>query len=206
MARMCDLNARTEEVNYILLKIPDKLLDITDLSGISIGYNVPRFTAHKRTVNLPEGREFVCLAQWRHAGWGAEDADSTVTQYPRDLAKVNWSGSRSVTSVSLNTMVRCCSVNGCKTNQNNKGNLMFHIFPKDEETQKKWISLCGRKRHQLKPKHARICSLHFKLTDYERNLKYELLQLPVPRLLHKIKQGAVPTLHLPPSAGKTIRP
>ena len=40
MAQARDLNARTEEVNYILLKIPDKLRDITDLSGISIGYNV----------------------------------------------------------------------------------------------------------------------------------------------------------------------
>ena len=80
----------------------------------------------------------------------------------------------------------------------------MHRFPKDDETKLKWIYLCGQKRRKLHPKNARICSLHFKASDYERNLKYELLQLPVPRHLQKLKQGAVPTLRIPPPEGKPI--
>lgn len=44
-----------------------------------------------------------------------------------------------------------------------------------------------------------VCSVHFAPAAFQRNLKYELLQMEVPSSLIKFKSGAVPTLHLPSS-------
>ncbi|XP_063882677.1 uncharacterized protein LOC135112294 isoform X3 [Scylla paramamosain] len=46
-----------------------------------------------------------------------------------------------------------------------------------------------------------MCSLHFSGADYKRDLKYELLNLPVPRYLQQLKEGTVPTLHPPSHEG-----
>ncbi|KAK4303435.1 hypothetical protein Pmani_024548 [Petrolisthes manimaculis] len=69
-------------------------------------------------------------------------------------------------------------------------------FPKDEEVQCKWIHLCKRDG-EVNPSHARICSRHFEESAYERNIKYELLGLPVPSNQRRLNSGALPTLHMP---------
>ncbi|KAK4318382.1 hypothetical protein Pmani_010619 [Petrolisthes manimaculis] len=71
-----------------------------------------------------------------------------------------------------------------------------HEFPKDEEVQCKWIHLCKRDG-EVNPSHARICSRHFEESAYERNIKYELLGLPVPSNQRRLNSGALPTLHMP---------
>lgn len=73
--------------------------------------------------------------------------------------------------------------------------ISFHRFPKDGRQKKRWAELCRRPR-RITPS-SRICSLHFRDSDYERNLMYELLGKPMPRNQLKLKNGAVPTLNLP---------
>ena len=68
--------------------------------------------------------------------------------------------------------------------------MLFHRFPREEALREKWISLCMNPS-AINPNNARIC--HFNASDYERHLKYELLQLPVPRKLRVLKAG---TLHV----------
>ena len=63
----------------------------------------------------------------------------------------------------------------------------------------RWVNLCGRKNN-IDTNHAVICSLHFEQTAFHRNLKYELLKVP---FQVKIKKGAVPTLLLPSTKGKS---
>lgn len=94
-----------------------------------------------------------------------------------------------------------CAVRGCRSARvkNNK-DIRFHRFPKDEELKQKWIALCGMPRNCS----GYICSLHFESTAFERNLKYELLGLPVPPACIRFKQGAVPTLHLPNKEGQCM--
>ena len=80
------------------------------------------------------------------------------------------------------------------------GKASFHAFPKNNDMARKWINLC--KRDNVNLTHARVCNLHFAPDAYRRHLKYELLQLPVPRTLVRLKEDAIPTLHLPVSEGK----
>ena len=94
-------------------------------------------------------------------------------------------------------MPSVCAVAGCKSVLIKEGPLSFHSFPKDEEMRSKWVNLC--KRNHLNPSTARICGRHFEPTAFERNLKYELLGLPLPPKQVRFKPGALPTLHLPPS-------
>jgi len=70
----------------------------------------------------------------------------------------------------------------------------YHVFPKDERLQKLWVDLCKRKE-TINIKTARICSSHFKEEDYERDLKNELLGLPIRKLL---KSNSVPSKQLLP--------
>ena len=70
----------------------------------------------------------------------------------------------------------------------------YHNFPRDIELQNLWIQLTKRK-DTIKPKTARICSRHFKPEDFERDLKHELLNLPLRKLL---KPGSIPSLNLLP--------
>lgn len=48
---------------------------------------------------------------------------------------------------------------------------------------------------------AYICGAHFRESDFERNLQYELLKLPLPIRLKRLKKDAIPTLNLPTSDG-----
>ena len=84
-----------------------------------------------------------------------------------------------------------------------KGDKNIHFFslPKDKELRKKWIELCGT--HNTRSS-GYVCSRHFESNVFERNLKYELLGLPVPPSQIKFKKGAVPTLGLPTLTSKLV--
>ncbi|XP_045139058.1 uncharacterized protein LOC123520643 [Portunus trituberculatus] len=74
---------------------------------------------------------------------------------------------------------------------------IFGFRKTKKETCAKWIHLCGReKKTDFNPATQRVCSRHFPPSAFQRNLKYELLRLPVPSNQIAFKPGAVPTLHL----------
>ena len=95
-----------------------------------------------------------------------------------------------------------CAVFGCFSSSKKK-NVSLHSFPKEENIRKRWIHLCKR-QDSINVNNAKICSLHFEENAFQRHLKYELLNLPVPAKLVRIKQDALPTLLLPSSKGKGI--
>lgn len=94
-----------------------------------------------------------------------------------------------------------CAVEGCRSTRKHNPGLMFHVFPKNEDLQKKWIKLC-RYSPGKNIRNARICSLHFDASDYKRHLKYELLNYYIPRTLQTLKEDAAPSKRLPPLKGK----
>ena len=98
---------------------------------------------------------------------------------------------------------RGCAVAVCKRPPENAS---FHNFPKIEPLQKLWVDACKRK-DQFNVKNAKICSNHFKPECYERDLKNELLNLPLRR---NLKLGSVPTENLLPEcfldSAEVIRP
>ena len=98
-------------------------------------------------------------------------------------------------------MPNICALFGCDSNSNRNSDLMFHSFPKNQELRNKWIHLCKR-IDKINPDISRICSLHFEQTSYARNLRYELLGIPLPRKLVRLKEDAIPTLHLPMAKGE----
>lgn len=96
-----------------------------------------------------------------------------------------------------------CAVSGCGATNSGKRadrSLNFYKFPKDESIAWAWDQCCGRKE-PINLKTAKICSKHFQPTDYERNLKNELLGI-VSRTCPPLKPGTVPTLCLPIRATK----
>ena len=95
-----------------------------------------------------------------------------------------------------------CAVRGCGSNYRHKlPNISFHPFPKDVELRKKWMEVCQTKEN---PSSVRVCSRHFKDDDFERILRYELLNLPVPKNRKTLKTGRIPTLFLPSTEGCEI--
>lgn len=78
----------------------------------------------------------------------------------------------------------------------------FHKFP-NGDLGKIWRQLCKR-RDVIQLDNAVVCSDHFREQDYQRNLKRELLGLPIPKLL---KANAIPSLHIPgkPTASSSDR-
>ena len=97
-----------------------------------------------------------------------------------------------------------CAVNGCSSNQReNNINVIFHRFPENEKVRDTWVELCKHKT-PINVKNARLCSLHFGSPDYKRHLKYELLNLPVPKRLKLLKDDAIPTRRMPELEGKYI--
>ncbi|XP_066970833.1 uncharacterized protein [Macrobrachium rosenbergii] len=106
-------------------------------------------------------------------------------------------------------MPNICALFGCHSNSDLNTDLTFHKFPKNEDLRKKWIHLC-KKKHKFNAESSRFCSVHFQSTDFARNLKYELLGIPIPRNCIQLKSDAVPTMHLPASeelaATEQIRP
>ena len=85
-----------------------------------------------------------------------------------------------------------CSVAICPSPKDTS----YHSFPKDINRQKLWIKLSKRK-DPINPKTAKICSLHFKPEDFERDLKHELLNLPLRKIF---KPGSIPSLNLLPTS------
>ena len=77
----------------------------------------------------------------------------------------------------------------------------YFRFPKDLSIQKIWIDLCKR-QDKINPTTARICSAHFKDEDFERDLRNELLNIPVRKLL---KKNAIPSQNLQPEYGLLVK-
>ncbi|XP_060519089.1 THAP domain-containing protein 1-like [Cylas formicarius] len=100
-----------------------------------------------------------------------------------------------------------CAVYGCNNSYHKKKrsgeDLVFHRFPKGigmETVRKVWITCCNRdKIYNINSSY--ICSVHFTEDDYERDLKNELLGLPVRKIL---KKTAVPTCYSPKPLGLKI--
>ena len=88
-----------------------------------------------------------------------------------------------------------CSIFSCSNNSRQKG-ICLHRFPNDPNVSKVWINVCKRKDF-INVKDARICSVHFKTEDYERNFQHELLPQLYKRNCHRLKKTAVPSLNLP---------
>ncbi|XP_045460330.1 uncharacterized protein LOC123670812 [Harmonia axyridis] len=78
-----------------------------------------------------------------------------------------------------------CSVATCRNNsikaKETGENLMFLRFPKDFKIQKEWVRKCAKK-DEWNPNHKRICSLHFKLDDYEDEMKARLMNIKPKKL------------------------
>lgn len=78
---------------------------------------------------------------------------------------------------------RRCAVYNCNNSRiadRKKGvKIIYHNFPKGNDptsssVRKKWITSCKRPT-KFNPDTSQICSTHFQETDYERDLKNELL-------------------------------
>lgn len=82
-----------------------------------------------------------------------------------------------------------CSVYGCNERHDKNSGVSFHRFPNREKFPKlfsKWVYFCRRKAF-LPTKTARICSKHFKSSNYDAS---QLMLNSKPRLIH----GSVPSV------------
>ena len=73
-----------------------------------------------------------------------------------------------------------CSVNACRS-VNDQAELIFHLFPKDEEVKKKWIKFADKGEEWHPKKKSYICSLHFDRRFYHKAGR-------------RLKRNAIPTL------------
>lgn len=89
-----------------------------------------------------------------------------------------------------NKTKKICAVAICNSPRNK--DIIYHVFPKDEVISKQWIVKCKR-QDKINTKFASICSSHFLPSDYERDLKNELLGLPLKKTL---KPDAIPSQNL----------
>lgn len=96
-------------------------------------------------------------------------------------------------------MVRC-AIFGCNSDpqcKNFESGTSFFRFPKDKVLRNIWKTKCYR-NDEFNTENSRICSKHFDSNkDYSRNLKYQLLGIPLPPRIRKLNPDAVPTLNLP---------
>lgn len=70
-----------------------------------------------------------------------------------------------------------CSVFKCNSQQKKQQvgeQLSFFRYPKNPQTRKIWLERCGQ-QGIINPDCARVCSLHFNLSDFQRDLRAELL-------------------------------
>ncbi|GBM73070.1 Transposable element P transposase [Araneus ventricosus] len=88
-----------------------------------------------------------------------------------------------------------CAVATCPNyHRKTKGKgIIYHIFPVCPNRSKIWISKCKRQDH-INVKYARICSDHFRPSDYMDDMKNRLLGLNQKKIL---KPDAVPSVNLP---------
>ncbi len=90
-----------------------------------------------------------------------------------------------------------CGVADCP---NPKGTeISYHRVPKKADVKAKWIVACKR-AGSVNWNSALVCSTHFTEEDFVRDLRNELLGLPLWRML---KEGAVPSRQLPRHQGPT---
>lgn len=84
-----------------------------------------------------------------------------------------------------------CAATDCSNNSKNcEGTgISFHRFPANQGLRRKWITKC--RLGKVNPKASRLCSNHFNNNDFQRDLKNELLGLPLTR---KLKPEAIPTI------------
>lgn len=89
-----------------------------------------------------------------------------------------------------------CAVAMCNNNRKatKKANLQikYHSFPKEKSIRNIWIQRC-RRDGKWNASTSYVCSAHFQSTDYQRDLKAELLNLPPKQILNL---NAVPSLFL----------
>ncbi|GBL72465.1 hypothetical protein AVEN_115382-1 [Araneus ventricosus] len=71
--------------------------------------------------------------------------------------------------------------------------VIYHVFPVCVNRNKIWISKCKRQDH-INVKYARICSDHFRPSDYMDDMKNRLLGLNQKKIL---KPDPVPSVNLP---------
>lgn len=95
-----------------------------------------------------------------------------------------------------------CSVAGCTVvNGKTDGeHVSFHRFPRKQSLRKIWIKRCSR-ADVINVKNAKICSRHFEAGCFIRDLRNELLGLPIRRML---REDAVPTIHLPNAKSQVL--
>lgn len=91
-----------------------------------------------------------------------------------------------------------CIVENCRTfiNLESKGPQSkrnnYYTFPKDAKMRQVWLKKCGKKE-PIDYEHSYVCVKHFKDEDFERNLRNELLDVPIKK---KLKSDAIPSLNL----------
>ena len=83
-----------------------------------------------------------------------------------------------------------CAVATCPSPKDS--DTTYHRFPKGNELRKQWLIACKR-ADKVNPNTSTVCSHHFNADSYERDLKNELLGLP---LRKKLKLGAIPSENL----------
>lgn len=89
--------------------------------------------------------------------------------------------------------VAVCNNSLAKTKQDvHKNNIKYFNFPKSAELRRQWVQRC-RREGKWNPDSCRVCSEHFIASDFERDLKNELLGLP---LVLKLRKDAVPSVNL----------
>ena len=87
-----------------------------------------------------------------------------------------------------------CFVNGCPF-KTEKG-LSYHQLPKNatENVKENWAKVVPEVHKENPSNPVRVCSKHFLPTDFERDLRNELMGLPMRRVL---RQGAFPRIIFP---------
>ena len=140
----------------------------------------------------------ISLRQARHVYTHVRLRDPIWVPWLRSWLRSNWLAEAHRLVNGVYFTMPCCAVLNCSNYRKGKSEYKYFRFPKDKETCAKWIHLCGReKKTDFNPATQRVCSRHFLPSAFQRNLKYELLRLPVPSNQIAFKPGAVPTLHLP---------
>ncbi|KYN15184.1 hypothetical protein ALC57_12594 [Trachymyrmex cornetzi] len=91
-----------------------------------------------------------------------------------------------------------CAVKGCKNYYRKTKNLpgetvRYFSFPRDKDVCIKWREVCANK--DISVIKGRICSIHFEPSYFKQSLRMELIGYS-PRKVRKLKDNAVPTLHL----------
>ena len=75
-------------------------------------------------------------------------------------------------------MVHCLAVGCSNTYKNSKVRVAFHKLPEDKYRKKQWLAKIKREGKLPKPENCFVCSDHFSLDDYKRDLKVcEILKL-----------------------------